>query len=192
MKSPAEIIGCLSILFVLFTAELCQAGIGSLASIGSNLAMADVKGPSAIPNIDDDWNASMLSNPKDSGLNKSSRRSPASNGVADMDVSDSQMGMAGSSANPGRGRETAGSSYQHYLLVVMLSGAVGLVLIAAGVVQWWQRRSIRRYWLFPAVIDDTESSSPAVAMPVQLIAKKQLEALVPDPDTKMHAQRRAA
>jgi hypothetical protein len=192
MKSPSVIIGCLSTLFVLFAAELCMADFGCLSLIGNSLAMADVNEQSTVPVCDDVLNANTLGNPKENGLNKSSKPHDASNDFSGMDVSGPQMAMVDSAGNSRGVIETADSPFQHYLLVVLLGSAAGLVLVAAGAAQWWRRRSISQYWLFPSVLDDGESATQAVSLPAQLIAKKQLEESAIDPDTKMHTQRRAA
>jgi hypothetical protein len=191
MKSSTVFNACLPVLFVLFTAELCRADIGFLASMGNNLAMSEVNGASAVPNYDDVWNAGALRDPKENGSNKFSKSSAASDGFAYANVSARQTGVD-STDNPRRRTEVAESSLEQYVFIAIVSGAVGLGLIAVGIVQFRQRRSIKQYWLFPAVPNDGEPSAPVASLPAKLIAKKQQKETFQEKDTKIPAQRRAA
>jgi hypothetical protein len=192
MKSPTGIRVCLPALIVLFTAVLCRAEIAFLASVGDNLAMSEVNGTSVFSYYDDAWKAGTLRDPKESGLNKFSKLSAESNGLSSTDATTRRMGRIDSADNPRRTTENADSLLEYYLLISIVSVAVGLVLLAAGIVQWRRRRIIKKYWLFPAVLDNEETSTPAASLPTQLIAKKQQEESLPDMETKIQTQRRAA
>ncbi len=191
MKGLAGIIGCWWVLAVLFTAELCRADVVFLASAGNILAISDVNESSAVSNLDGAGNANALHGQKQGGVNYSPKSSAENKGLVYADISESPMERAGAAGNSRGISENSGSPFEHYLLIAIAGGTVGLVLIAAGIAQWWWRRSIRQYWLFPTVQDDGEPAEPGASSPPPLIAKKQME-MLPEEKIDKHAQRRAA
>lgn len=196
MKCLTRIIGFSWVLWVLFTAEICRADDVFLASVGNNLAMSDVNnGSEAISNLDKTWTADTLRDQKESGVNYPSKRNAENNDYSYADVSGSPADTADRAGNSQRVKENSDSPsdspFERYLLIVTVGVSFGLVLIAAGIAQWWRRRSIRRYWLFPMVQDDGEPVAPGASSPDPLIAKKQAETL-PEEEINKHAQRRAA
>ncbi|MGD0382820.1 MAG: hypothetical protein ABSA77_04800 [Thermoguttaceae bacterium] len=192
MKGLTRIFGFSWVLWVLFTAEICRADDVFLASVGNNLAMADVNNSSeAGLNLDKTWTADTPRDRKESDVNYPSKRNAENNEYSYADVSGSPAETAARAGNSRGLKENSDSPFERYLLIVTAGVSFGLVLIAAGIAQWWRRRSIRRYWLFPMLQDDGEPAAPGVSSPDPLIAKKQAETL-PEEEINKHAQRRAA
>lgn len=191
MKVLTGLIGCCWALTALFTAEHCRADDMFLASAGNILAMSDVNDSLAVPNFDDAGSADSLRGQKQGSVNYSPKGSAENNGSSYADLSASPVENADTAGNSRGGSENADSQFERYLLIVIAGGTVGLVLIAAGIAQFWRRRSIGNYWLFPAVRDDGEPAATEASSPAPLIAKKQMETL-PEEKINKPAQRRAA
>jgi hypothetical protein len=196
MKALTRIIGFSWVLWFFFTAEICRADNVFLASVGNNLAMSDVNnGSEAAPNLDKARTADTVRDRKESGVNYTSKRNAENNEYSYADVSGSPAETADRAGNSHVGKENSDSPsdspFERYLLIVTAGVSFGLVLIAAGIAQWWRRRSTRRYWLFPMLQDDGEPAAPGASPPAPLIAKKQAE-ILPEEKINKHAQRRAA
>jgi hypothetical protein len=191
MKVLTGLIACCWALTALFTADLCRADDVFLASMGNILAMSDVNQSLAVPNLDDAGYADPIRGQKQSGVYYSSKGIAENDGPSYSDLSASPLDNADTARDSQPVNENADSPFERYLLILIAGGTLGLVLIAAGVAQFWRRRSISNYWLFPTVRVDGEPAAPDVSMPVQLIAKKQIETL-PEEKINKPAHRRAA
>ena len=188
MKVLTGLIGCCWALTVLLNAELCRADGVFLASVGNILVMSDVNEP---PNFDGAGYADALRGQKQGVINYSPKESPDDNGLSYADLASSPLENADATGDSQGRSENADSPLDRYLLLFIAGGAVALVLIAAGIAQFWRRRSISNYWLFPAVQDDGEPAAPGDSAPATLIAKKHMETL-PEEKINKHAHRRAA
>ncbi|MGA2797582.1 MAG: hypothetical protein ABSE63_08400 [Thermoguttaceae bacterium] len=191
MKVLTGLVACCWALAALFSAELCRADDVFLASMGHFLAMSDVNQSSVAPSLDGDGYADPLRGQKQSGVYYSPKESPENDGLSYSDLSPSPPDNAGPSGDSRAASENADSPFERYLLILIAGGTVGLVLVAAGIAQFWRRRSISNYWLFPTVQDDGESAAPGASSPAHLVAKKQMETL-PEEKINKPAQRRAA
>ncbi len=191
MKGLTNIIVDSWILCVLFSAGLCRADHGCLAPAVNNLAIAQVERSSTAPCLDTIWYADTVGDRKQSGVHGSSNLSSENNGFSSADSFDSRMGMSQPAPEHAKASANSDSPFQQYLLIVLLFGSVGLVMIAAGMAQWWRSKTLRQNWLFPAVQDEEELVTPADSAPAPLIAKKQVLP-IEDEKAKKHAQRRAA
>jgi hypothetical protein len=191
MKALTGLIACCWALTALFTADLCPANDVFLASMGNILAMSDVNQSLAVPNIDDAGYDDPLRGQKKSGVYYSPKGNADNNGLSYADFSSSPPDNADAAGNARKGSQNADSPAERYLLIVIAGSTLGLVLIAAGIAQFWRRRSISNYWFFPAVQDDGEPAVPGATTPAQLIAKKHMETL-PEEKINKPAQRRAA
>jgi hypothetical protein len=191
MKVLTGLIACCWALAALFSAELCRADDVFLASMGNILAMSDVNQSLAVPSIDSAGYADPLQGQKQNGVYYSQKESTDNIGSSYADLSASPLENAGSAGGPPIGSENADSPFERYLLIAMVGGTVGLVLIAAGIAQFWRRRSVSNYWLFPATQVDGEPAAQGASTPAPLIAKKQMETL-PEEKINKPAQRRAA
>jgi hypothetical protein len=190
MKILAALIGCCWALTALFTADLCRAENVCLASVGNMLAMSDVNESLAVPDLDA-GSVDSLRGQKQSGVYYSPKKSGENDGLSNADYSVSPPDNARATGDSRKASDNSDSSFEHYLLIAILGGTLGLVLIAAGIAQFWRRRSISNYWLFPTVQDDREPAATGASTPAQLIAKKQMETL-PEEKINKPAQRRAA
>jgi hypothetical protein len=119
------------------------------------------------------------------------KRRAEENSFSSADTSESQMSLDDKEADLLRRTADSDSPFKHYLFVAVAFGMVGLVLIGAGVVQWWLQRSVRQKWLFSAVQDDPQSF-PTIPTPAPLIAKKQQEESPVDGKNEKRGFRRAA
>lgn len=192
MKRLIGIIGFSWALFVLSNAELCRADVVFLALAGNNVTMSDGERRIIAPNFDAIRDAEKVRNQNSSSLNNPSNRNSISKGFPSAEISDSRMGMVDPVGGSARKASPSDSPSQHYLLIVLLIGVVGLVMIAAGAAQWWRRRSIRQNWLFPAVQEDGRHSALPASSPTPLIAKKQQLESPQEKKSKKSADRRAA
>jgi hypothetical protein len=191
MKALIGLIACCWALTALFTADLCRANDVFLASMGNILAMSDVNQSLAVPNIDNAGYDDPLRGQKQSGVNYSPKGNADNNGLSYANSAASPLEYADAAADARKGTQNADSTSERYMLIVIAGGTLGLVLIAAGIAQFWRRRSISNYWLFPAVQDDGEPAEPGATAPAQLIAKKHMETL-PEEKINKPAHRRAA
>ena len=191
MKVLSRLFGCCWALTVLLNAELCRADGVFLASVGNILVMSDVNEPLTSPNFDGAGYADAIRGQKPGIINYSPKESPDNNGLSYADLASSPLENADATGDSQGRSENADSPLDRYLLLVIAGGAAALVLIAGGIAQFWRRRSISNYWLFPAVRDDGEPAAPGNSAPATLIAKKQMETL-PEEKINKHAHRRAA
>jgi hypothetical protein len=191
MKILTGLSGCFWALTILFSAGICRADDLLMASMGNILAMSDVNQSLAAPNLDGPGGGNALRDQKQDGVNYSARGSAENNDFSYADVSESPGKNAHAPGDSPAISQNSNSPFDRYLLIVILGGVVGLVMLAAGIAQYWRRRSIGNYWLFPAVGEAAEPAATGTQSPALLIPKKPLE-ILPEEKTDKHAQRRAA
>jgi hypothetical protein len=191
MKTITGLIGCCLALAVLSLASPCPADDAFLTSMGNILAMSDVNQSSSAPGLDVAGGEVSLRDQKPSSTNYLPKATVENDGFSYSDATETPAANVRTAGDSRYRSQISDSPIERFLLITITGCAIGLVLIAAGIAQFWRRRSIRNYWLFPAVQEDGEPVALGNSSPPQLIAKKQMETL-PEEKLNKRAQRRAA
>jgi len=190
MKRLSGISGCCLALAALLVAGLWGISAAGPAWAENAPATPDANASPQCPASDAAGRADAAGGQAQAGVN-SSKENAADDEFLTARISEQPRAIDGlADASTAQGQRSD-SPFERYLLIAFAGGTLGLVLIAAGIAQWWRRRSIQQYWLFPAAQDDGEPATDGAELPPPLIAKKPVE-LLPEEKIDKHAHRRAA
>ena len=191
MRRLSGVSGCCLALAALMAAGFWGANGADAAWAGNAPATQDAKASPQTPGLDDAGKADAAGGQAQGAANSSSKENAEDDGFLSAGTSEAQRGIAGLAETSTPQGQRSDSPVERYLLIAFAGGTLGLTLVAAGIAQWWRRRSIKQYWLFPAAGEDGEPAADGAALPPPLIAKKPME-ILPEEKIDKPAHRRAA